>query len=34
MLSSSKRKEATDDLIREIIKLGDSEEILFRCFAH
>lgn len=32
MLSSSKSMEATDDLIREIIKLGDSEENLVSLF--
>jgi pre-60S factor REI1 len=32
LLFSSKSKEATDDLIREIIKLGDSEENLVLLF--
>ena len=32
MLSSSKNMEATDDLIGEIIKLGDSEENLVSLF--
>uniref|UniRef100_UPI00359F731C ribosome biogenesis protein n=1 Tax=Prevotella heparinolytica TaxID=28113 RepID=UPI00359F731C len=32
MLFSNKSTEATDDLIREIIKLGDSEENLVSLF--